>query len=241
MMRVAVLASGSGTNLQALLDDLRDDALARVALVASNRRDAGALERARAAGVATALIADPADGAAIVALLRAHRVDLVILAGYLKLVPEPVVAAFRARMVNIHPALLPAFGGAGMYGRRVHEAVLASGAAISGVSVHLVTAEYDRGPIVAQWPVPVAPGDTPETLAARVLAVEHRLLPAVVRAAARAGRVVRLVPRGGAFDVRADPRTIADRLMPADDGEGRATAAAGRIHRPQGERTTDDG
>lgn len=214
-MRVAVFASGGGSNLQALLDDLGDAAPARVVLVVSNRASAGALERARAAGVAAAILADPQDASAMLDLLRAHCVDLVVLAGYLKLVPAEVVQAYERRMVNIHPALLPAFGGEGMYGRHVHEAVLAAGATVSGASVHLVTAEYDRGPVVAQWPVPVGADDTPESLAARVLAVEHQLLPAVVRAAARAGRVVRLVPGGRAFDLHADPRTIADRLVPA--------------------------
>lgn len=214
-MRVAVFASGGGSNLQALLDDLGDAAPARVVLVVSNRASAGALERARAAGVAAAILADPHDASAMLDLLRAHCVDLVVLAGYLKLVPAEVVQAYERRMVNIHPALLPAFGGEGMYGRHVHEAVLAAGATVSGASVHLVTAEYDRGPVVAQWPVPVGADDTPESLAARVLAVEHQLLPAVVRAAARAGRVVRLVPGGRAFDLHADPRTIADRLVPA--------------------------
>jgi folate-dependent phosphoribosylglycinamide formyltransferase PurN len=124
-------------------------------------------------------------------------VDLVVLAGYLKLVPADAVSAFDGRMINIHPALLPSFGGPGMYGIRVHRAVLASGATISGATVHLVNAEYDRGPIVAQWPVPVQPGDTPEALAARILEVEHLLLPAVVLAAARAGKVVPLLPACG--------------------------------------------
>ena len=139
-------------------------------------------------------IADPGDGAALTRVLREHGVELVVLAGYLKLVPADVVAAFPDRMINIHPALLPAFGGHGMYGPRVHQAVLASGATLSGATVHLVNAEYDRGPILAQWPVPVRPGDTAESLAARVLEVEHRLLPAVVLAAAHAGRVVPLGP-----------------------------------------------
>jgi phosphoribosylglycinamide formyltransferase-1 len=187
--RVAVLASGQGSNLQSLLDELRGpDAPATVALVLSNRATAGALERAAAAGVPAATIAaDGQDADGMVALLREHRIDFVVLAGYLKLVPAPVVAAYHRRMINIHPALLPAFGGAGMYGRRVHEAVLASGARVSGVTVHLVDEQYDHGPILAQWPVPVRPGDTPERLAARVLAAEHKLLPAVVRAFARRG------------------------------------------------------
>src|SRR5207244_6040575 len=128
--------------------------------------------------------------------------NLVFLAGYLKRVPSAAVARFALRMINIHPALLPAFGGPGMYGRRVHERVLASGAAISGATVHYVDEEYDHGPIIAQWPVPVRPGDTPETLAARVLEVEHRLLPLVVTALAGLGvpRVpVRLAAAGSAF------------------------------------------
>ncbi len=198
-MRVAVLASGSGSNLQALLDACRPPERAEIALVACNVPGAGALERARRAGVATWEIADPSDGAAMLAALRGARIDLVVLAGYLKLVPAEVVSAFDGRMVNIHPALLPSFGGKGMYGLRVHEAVLASGATVSGPSVHLVNAEYDRGPILAQWPVPVLPGDTPERLRDRVLAVEHQLLPAVVLAAARAGRPVPLTPDAVAF------------------------------------------
>ncbi len=200
-MRVAVLASGGGTNLQALLDTCQGDAPARVVLVASNNADAGALERARAAGVETRVIADHTDGHAIAAMLRSFDTELVVLAGYLKLVPEVVVDEYAGRMLNIHPALLPSFGGSGMYGMRVHRAVLASGATVSGPTVHLVTAEYDKGPIVAQWPVPVAAGDTPETLQRRVLAVEHQLLPAVVLAAARAGSVTRLVPKGSTFAV----------------------------------------
>jgi folate-dependent phosphoribosylglycinamide formyltransferase PurN len=117
-------------------------------------------------------------------------VDLVVLAGYLKLVPSDVIAHFRGRIINVHPALLPAFGGKGMYGRRVHEAVLASGARESGATVHLVDEAYDRGAILGQARVPVLPGDDPERLAARVLQVEHRLLPAAVLAAAAAGRPV---------------------------------------------------
>jgi formyltetrahydrofolate-dependent phosphoribosylglycinamide formyltransferase len=209
-MRVAVLASGGGTNLQALLDACQGSAPARVVVVISNKATAGALERARKAGVAAEVLQDPSDGDGIVSLLRSYDVELVVLAGYLKLVPEVVVRAYKARMLNIHPALLPSFGGPGMYGHHVHEAVLASGATVSGPTVHVVTAEYDRGPIVAQWPVPVAAEDTPETLAARVLEVEHQLLPAVVLAAARAGHVVRLVGRDAAFQGSAKPGPVAD-------------------------------
>jgi folate-dependent phosphoribosylglycinamide formyltransferase PurN len=163
-------------------------------LVLSNNPEAGALRRARAAGVAAGVIPDPADGVSLTRTLREAQAELVVLAGYLKLVPAETVRAYSGRMINIHPALLPAHGGPGMYGARVHRAVLESGATRSGATVHLVTAEYDRGPLVAQRTCPVLPGDTAETLAQRVLDVEHRLLPDVVLAAARAGRVVRIEP-----------------------------------------------
>jgi formyltetrahydrofolate-dependent phosphoribosylglycinamide formyltransferase len=226
-MRIAVLASGSGSNLQALLDACRPPEPATIALVACNVAGAGAVQRAAAAGVPTWHIADPADGAALLRVLHAHGVELVVLAGYLKLVPPDVVEGFSGRMLNIHPALLPSFGGHGMYGLRVHRAVLASGATVSGPSVHLVNAEYDRGPILAQWPVPVLPGDTPESLRDRVLALEHRLLPAVVLAAARAGRPVRLTPDGVAFHASGEPADIATAASaaPAAAAGSAATAA----------------
>jgi phosphoribosylglycinamide formyltransferase 1 len=191
-MRVAVCISGRGSNLDALAERLADDGHAEIVLVLSNRADAPGLLRAAAAGVPAEALTDPADGAEWLERLERRQADLVVLAGYLKLVPRAVIERFRGRIVNVHPALLPAFGGRGMYGHRVHEAVLASGAAESGATVHLVDEEYDRGTILAQERVPVEPGDTPERLAARVLAAEHRLLPAVVLAAAQAGRPVPL-------------------------------------------------
>ena len=197
---VAVLVSGGGTNLQALLDALRESPVAHIARVVSSRSDAPALERARRAGVPVQVLADPANPAEIVR--GAGDARLVVLAGYLKRVPPAAVARFRWRMINIHPALLPAFGGDGMYGRRVHEAVLASGAGLSGATVHYVDEEYDRGPILAQWPVPIRVDDTPDSLAARVLEVEHRLLPAAVIELARLGvpeRPVRLRAVGPTF------------------------------------------
>jgi formyltetrahydrofolate-dependent phosphoribosylglycinamide formyltransferase len=188
-MKVAVFASGGGSNLEALLNACHRSGPARVALVVSNRADSGAVAKARTAHIATSIVGDPRDGAAIVRALDEAGTDLVVLAGYLKLIPPSVVAAYRGRMINIHPSLLPAFGGEGMYGKRVHQAVLARGATVSGATVHLVDEEFDRGRIVAQWPVPVMADDTPETLAQRVLAVEHQLLPAVVLTAAHRGRV----------------------------------------------------
>lgn len=158
-----------------------------------SRPGIGALSRAEAAGVATLVIGrDPADPnghtSVMLEALEEHRVELIVLAGYLKLVPSEVVQRFSGRMLNIHPALLPAFGGPGMYGLRVHEAVLRSGATVSGATVHLVGERYDEGPILAQWPVPVLAGDTPESLSARVLQIEHLLLPAAVEALAGGGR-----------------------------------------------------
>lgn len=182
---VAVLVSGGGTNLQSLLDALRDSPVARIARVVSSHAGAGALERARRAGVPSTVLRDPGDADELMAALDDARLG--VLAGYLKRVPARVVARFRWRLINIHPALLPEFGGSGMYGRRVHEAVLASGAHVSGATVHYVDEEFDRGPIIAQWPVPVLEGDTPESLAARVLEVEHQLLPMVVLELARRG------------------------------------------------------
>lgn len=190
--RVAVLASGGGSNLEALLDFLarEPDAGARVTLVASDRADAGALERARRRGIPTAVIGGgaAAAGGPLETVLDPAQVDLVVLAGYLRLVPAHVVARFRGRILNVHPALLPAFGGAGMYGLHVHRAVLDSGARVSGPTVHFVDEHYDRGAIVAQWPVPVHRTDTAESLAARVLRAEHALLPRVVREVA-CGRI----------------------------------------------------
>jgi formyltetrahydrofolate-dependent phosphoribosylglycinamide formyltransferase len=189
-MRVAVAASGRGSNLEALLRALGPDAPAQVVLVLSDRSDAPALGRAAERGIAGVVLRDPAGVEEWLAPLQRHGVDLIVLAGYLKLVPPGIVARFRGRIINIHPALLPAFGGRGMYGRRVHEAVLASGARESGATVHLVDEVYDRGPILGQVRVPVLPGDDAERLAARVLEAEHRLLPAAVLAAAAAGRPV---------------------------------------------------
>ena len=184
--RIAVLASGSGSNLGALLDHL--DALGArragdVVVVASNSARAGALDRARARGVAAEAF-DARDDGALAELLDRHAAEVVVLAGSLTFVPAAVTRRFRGRMVNVHPSLLPAFGGPGMYGARVHQAVLASGARVTGATVHFVDEAYDRGPIVAQWPVPVFEEDTAATLGARVLRVEHLLLPRVVDALA---------------------------------------------------------
>jgi phosphoribosylglycinamide formyltransferase-1 len=195
-MRVAVAVSGRGSNLQALLDSLPPNAPATVVLVLSNRVAAGGLEIARRHRIPAEILSDPGDATAWLDALERAQADLLVLAGYLRLVPPGVIDRWRGRIINIHPALLPAFGGPGMYGRRVHEAVLRSGARESGASVHLVDEVYDRGEVLAQERVPVLPDDTVDSLAARVLAAEHRLLPTVVLAAAQAGQPVPLAMSG---------------------------------------------
>src|SRR3954469_7131842 len=188
MKRVAVLASGGGSNLQAILEHLAslgNRAAAKVVVVASDRPQAGALANARTAGVKAILLKDrDPESNEVLDLLTTHRVDLVALAGYLKLIPTSVVDRFADRMINVHPALLPKHGGPGMYGMRVHQAVLNAGEKISGPTVHLVTREYDSGPVLAQWPVGVLPDDDAPTLAARVLVAEHALYPRVLQALA---------------------------------------------------------
>lgn len=191
-MRVAVCVSGGGSNLVALLEEFGAGSEVEIVLVISNRPSAGGLERARERGIPAIVLRDPADEVEWIALLERHQVQLIVLAGYLRLVPGAVIQRWQGRILNVHPGPLPDFGGQGMYGLRVHTAVLESGRKESAATVHLVDEEYDRGPVLAAAPVPVLPGDTPESLAARVLKAEHRLLPAVVRAAARAGHPVAL-------------------------------------------------
>ena len=191
-LRVGILASGTGTNLQAILDRIAAGALdARVVIVICNNRDAQVLERARQAGIEavhwseTKAASPEAFAHGLLDLLQRAGAELVVLAGYMKLVPKPVVQAYQGRMLNVHPALLPKFGGQGFYGVRVHEAVLAAGETESGATVHFVDAEYDKGPIFLQRRVPVLPGDTPEQLRDRVLAAEHELLPEAIAKFAR--------------------------------------------------------
>jgi formyltetrahydrofolate-dependent phosphoribosylglycinamide formyltransferase len=178
----AVFASGGGSNFQSLLDHQSADGPGRIVLLVSDRPEAGALGRAERAGVATRVIPvkgrDLAEvGEETLSVLEEFGVQVILLAGYLRLIPPSVVKAFPRRILNIHPALLPSFGGKGMWGHHVHEAVLASGATFSGPTIHFVDEEYDTGSILAQWPVPVLADDTADTLAARVLKVEHILYP----------------------------------------------------------------
>jgi phosphoribosylglycinamide formyltransferase-1 len=180
-MRLAVLASHGGTTLQSVLDACAAGQVrAVVAVVIGNNSGARALERARAAGVpalhlSTATHGDELD-AAIAAALGAHRADYVLLAGYMRKIGPRVLAQYAGRILNTHPALLPKFGGRGMYGRNVHEAVVAAGEKESGATVHLVDADYDTGRIVAQRAVRVRADDTAESLEQRVQGAEKELL-----------------------------------------------------------------
>jgi phosphoribosylglycinamide formyltransferase 1 len=186
-LRIGVLASHEGTTLQAILDACAEGEITgRVVVVISNNSDSGALRRARAAGAEAVHLSSkthPEPGAldaAVSHALAQNQVDVVMLAGYMKKLAPALLEHYRGRILNTHPALLPKFGGHGMYGMRVHEAVLAAGETESGPSVHLVDAEYDTGRVLAQAQVPVEAGDTPETLAARVQERERRLVVAVL-------------------------------------------------------------
>jgi phosphoribosylglycinamide formyltransferase-1 len=187
-----VLASHEGTTLQAVLDACAAGATGCcVVAVISNNRESGALDRARRAGVSAHHLSgqthpDPAAlDAAICAVLADATTDLVILAGYMKRVGPQTLARFRGRIINTHPALLPKFGGTGMYGLHVHRAVLAAGETTTGASIHVVTEEYDAGPVIARCEVPVERGDTPERLAQRVQEREKALLVETLGALAR--------------------------------------------------------
>jgi formyltetrahydrofolate-dependent phosphoribosylglycinamide formyltransferase len=190
LLRIGILLSGKGrgSNMQALIDACQEGRIpAEAALVVSTAPGAPALERAAASGVSTRVIpassyASPeALDAAIAAAMEEARVGLICLAGYMRLLTPGFLERFAGRVMNIHPALLPAFGGQGFYGRRVHEAVLESGAKYTGVTVHFVDEEYDHGPIILQRVVPVEDDDTVESLAARVLAEEHTAYQEAVR------------------------------------------------------------
>ena len=183
-----MLCSGGGTNLQALIDAVEAGAIdGQIVLVLANASKAYALERARQHGIPAEFVSkkqagsDEAFNDVILEKLRAANAELVVLAGYLPIVGRQIVRAYEHRIINIHPALIPAFCGVGMYGHHVHEAVLAYGAKISGATTHFVDEQVDHGGVILQKSVPVLEGDTPDTLAARVLEVEHEILPESVR------------------------------------------------------------
>ena len=187
-LKIGVLASGGGTNLQSIIDRSIDGSInGDIVVVISNNSKAKALKRASNHGIDTLHISTVTVGSEeevdkrIVKEMVSRDVDIIVLAGYMKKIGPNLLDAYRGKIVNIHPALLPKFGGTGMYGMRVHEAVINSGEKESGPTVHYVDNKYDHGPIIAQVKVPVYPEDTPEELQKRVLAQEHKLLPAVIQ------------------------------------------------------------
>lgn len=188
MKRIGILVSGGGSNLQVIIDSIEAGRIeAEIAVVISNKPGVFALERAARHGI-PALVIDHREYSsvleytkAIVNSLRKYQVDLVCLAGFLRILDRTLTDAYPNRVLNIHPALLPAFGGKGMYGHHVHEAVIASGAKYSGATVHIVTPETDVGPIVLQGIVEVSDNDTPESLAEKVLKIEHRIYPEAIK------------------------------------------------------------
>ena len=186
-MRIAVLVSGGGSNLQAILDAIdRGEINGEVVQILCSAKKAYALERARKYQIPAVVVhrkdypdMEACNEARFQAVLAAEP-DLIVLAGYLGIVPPQMVKRFRGRIINIHPALLPAYGGRGMFGHHVHEAVVAAGETTSGCTVHFVDEGTDTGPIIFQQAVPVLPGDTADTLAERILPYEHQLLPKAV-------------------------------------------------------------
>ncbi len=186
-MNIAVFASHNGTDLQAIIDGCKaNEIAANVTLVVSNNEDSIALQRARLEAIPAAYLSakkcggEEALAQALLQVLERHRIDVIFLAGYMRMLHESVLEKYRNRVFNIHPALLPKYGGKGMYGMYVHSAVIAAGEKESGITIHRVNAEYDSGEIVAQTVVPVMPEDTPEELAARVLRREHSFLVEVL-------------------------------------------------------------
>jgi phosphoribosylglycinamide formyltransferase 1 len=189
-IRIAVMASGRGSNFRAIHEYLSglDDPPARIVLCISNNPSPGAFDYAREHGIDTLRLSPRMfeDEATYVGAmeeeLARHGIELIVLAGYMRKIPDAIVRRYQGRILNIHPALLPEFGGEGMYGMHVHEAVIREGREVSGATVHLVDADYDTGEIIEQERVELRPHETPESLAARVLEVEHRLYPRVVAA-----------------------------------------------------------
>ena len=184
---IGFMASHGGSNMQAIIDAIKAGKIdGEAGCVISNNSQSGAIERAKKEGIPFYHISgkthpDPeAHDKAIINAFRKHNVNLIVLAGYMRKVSSKIIREWEGRILNIHPALLPKFGGKGMWGMHVHEAVIEAGEKVSGPTVHVVDEHFDHGRILAQLEVPVLPDDTPETLAARVLEQEHRLYPLVI-------------------------------------------------------------
>lgn len=181
MKRLAILASGSGSNAEKIMEYFKDSQKATISLVASNKADAFVLERARKFGVPTfTFTRKEMDAGLLSNKLQEEKIDWVILAGFLLKIPEDLIRAFADHMVNIHPALLPKYGGKGMYGHHVHEAVKEAGDTETGITIHLVNEHYDEGKIIFQAATSLTEDDTPDTIAQKVHALEHRYFPEVI-------------------------------------------------------------
>lgn len=182
MKKIAIFASGAGTNAENIIRYFANDERIKVVLVLSNNQKAGVHARVNALGVPSLVFTrdEFAEGTPIVDILAEYEVDFIVLAGFMCFVSEPLQKAFSGRIVNIHPSLLPKFGGKGMYGMHVHEAVVKSGEKESGITIHYINEHYDEGAIIFQASCPVHPNDTPEDLAARVHALEYEYYPKVV-------------------------------------------------------------
>ncbi|TNE60331.1 MAG: phosphoribosylglycinamide formyltransferase [Bacteroidetes bacterium] len=182
MHHIAIFASGTGSNARKIIEYFKQRPEVTVSLVISNKQNAGVLEIAREHGVPTLHIRrDTFYGTeSILDELAAHHIDFIVLAGFLWLVPAYLVRAFSRRIVNIHPALLPKYGGKGMYGHHVHEAVKAAGETETGITIHYVNEEYDEGAVIFQARCPVEPADTPDDIARKVHELEHRHFPEVI-------------------------------------------------------------
>lgn len=182
MKHIAIFASGTGSNARKIMEYFKNSSDVRVALVVSNKKDAGVLEIARELGVPTQVIDRQGfyHSEDLLGVLKKHDIDWIVLAGFLWLMPPYLVRAFEKKIVNIHPALLPKYGGKGMYGMHVHEAVKANGETESGITIHWVNEHYDEGNIVFQERCTVSPEDSPADIARKVQQLEHRFFPAVI-------------------------------------------------------------
>lgn len=181
--RVTIFVSGTGTNCENIIRYFAGSEVVNIALVVSNKSDAPALEKARRLGVPTEVVSKSqlSDSSFMLSLLRERDIHFIVLAGFLLMIPDYLIAAYPRRIINLHPSLLPKFGGKGMYGHRVHEAVKAAGETETGMTVHYVTGECDGGEIIAQYKTAISPEDTPEDIAAKENLLEMRYYPLVIK------------------------------------------------------------
>jgi phosphoribosylglycinamide formyltransferase 1 len=182
MFKIAIFASGSGSNAQKIIETFQDNPQVEVSLILSNKSDAYVLERARNFQIKSLVFDRPIfyETSQIVDLLKANQIDLIVLAGFLWLIPQNLIQAFPNQIINIHPALLPKYGGKGMYGMKVHEAVYQNRETETGITIHYVNEKYDEGKIILQAKCDLSPEDTPETIAQKIHQLEYQYFPQVI-------------------------------------------------------------